>query len=327
MRKTNGSERIRWIAVRRLSAATVGIALCITVSTVAAQRTEKEPNRQEVKRAAPEVAVGGITREERVAQQKNLHAQLIAEMPDKAMDDPIRVELTEQDRADLAAPYEIGTPLRIGVVQVIAPGIRIAQGKGFNDGFTRERADGSFVWAVTVTSPEAKAIRVHFTNFSLPPNAEMYFYSPNGAADGPYVGKGRNGNGDFWTRSISSNTGGIQLRYGGNRARGNQQKISFVISELAHIHNRRHLVPGQGGVAGHDTWPCADNAPCLVDANCVSATPADPAKDAIAKMEWISGPFVNTCSGGLLSDTNPSTQIPYFLTANHCFSSNINNSN
>ncbi len=303
-------------------------ALLLTVSTASAQRPTK--------RVGPEVAVGGITRAERAAQQNALRAQLKAQMPATAMDTPIRIELTPQDRANLAAPAESGKPLRIGVVKAILPGVEKASGQAFRRPFVspsseevghptlgviKEMEDGNLVWAVTVTSPEAEAIRVHFKNFSLPPGAEMHFFSLDGATDGPYARKGRNANGDFWTRSISSDTGVIQLRY--NKA--SQQRISFVISEVAHIHNRRHLQQEQGGVASHDTWPCADNAPCLVDANCVSGTPADPAKDAVAKMEWIQGPWVFTCSGGLLADTDPTTQIPYFLTANHCFDASIAN--
>ena len=72
-------------------------------------------------------------------------------------------------------------------------------------------------------------------------------------------------------------------------------------------------------------WPCGNNVSCLVDANCVDETPADSAKGAVAKMEWIVGLNVFTCSGGLLADTVVTSQIPYFLTANHCVSSNISN--
>jgi V8-like Glu-specific endopeptidase len=54
-----------------------------------------------------------------------------------------------------------------------------------------------------------------------------------------------------------------------------------------------------------------------VDASCYSA--ANSIKDAYAKMEWVSGAFLYTCTGGLLNDTNPSS-TNYFLTANHCLS-------
>jgi V8-like Glu-specific endopeptidase len=47
---------------------------------------------------------------------------------------------------------------------------------------------------------------------------------------------------------------------------------------------------------------------------------ANPAKLATAKMEWVQGPYIYTCTGGLISDNNPS-QGNFFLTANHCLSS------
>ena len=58
MRNTNGSKWIRLVAARRLIAAAGAVALCMTVSTVAAPDSEKRPIKQEVKRAAPEVAIG-----------------------------------------------------------------------------------------------------------------------------------------------------------------------------------------------------------------------------------------------------------------------------
>jgi len=304
------------IAARLVSAAAV--AFLANVSAHA----EETP----VKRAPAEVAVGGITQQERAAQAVLLRNELVAEMPAGATLSPIRIDITDQDRADLDVPYVSGTPLRIGVVKPITPTIGFTQGETAIRGVGLDVDVGRSVWAVAVTSPGAQAIRVKFTNFSLPPNAEVYFYSVDGIADGPYVGKGRNGTGEFWTRSISGDTGVIQLSYNGIGKVAGLRRISFQISELAHISGR--FADGNEPSAEprtHDTWPCSDNASCLVDANCVSGTPADPAEDAIAKMEWIQGPFVNTCSGGLLADTVSATQVPYFLTANHCTSSSISN--
>ncbi|MEJ2245994.1 MAG: hypothetical protein P8Y80_07975, partial [Acidobacteriota bacterium] len=94
-----------------------------------------------------------------------------------------------------------------------------------------------------------------------------------------------------------------------------------MISEVAHISGR----PPRSQEQSHDSWPCSDNAPCLVDVTCQGTGPATPAEDAVAKMEWIQIPYIYTCTGGLLADTDTSSQIPYFLTANHCLSSNNSN--
>ena len=45
----------------------------------------------------------------------------------------------------------------------------------------------------------------------------------------------------------------------------------------------------------------------------------------MAKLEWVRGAFIHTCTGGLIADTDPSTQILLMLSANHCFSKDIAN--
>ena len=65
---------------------------------------------------------------------------------------------------------------------------------------------------------------------------------------------------------------------------------------------------------------CTENAACVENAACYGATPAEAAKKAVALIQWISGAYLYSCSGGLLADTVSTSQIPYFLTANHCIS-------
>jgi len=61
------------------------------------------------------------------------------------------------------------------------------------------------------------------------------------------------------------------------------------------------------------------NPACIVDASCYSA--ANSIKDAYAKMEWVSGAFLYTCTAGALNDTGTPGAAPYYaLSANHCFS-------
>ena len=275
----------------------------------AARRTE---------RVASEKAAGGLTVAERVARQQQLHAELSARIPAGVENDPLWVDITQKDKDDLAAPVATGyTPLRVGVVKSVPASVGKPVGQAFNRGVIEEIPNGSFVWGMTVTSPTAQAIRVHVTDFSLPDNTELYFLGPNGQAHGPYVGEGRNGSGDFWTRSIVSDTGTLVLRYNGNTPNIDRPRMSFTISDVGHVRGR----PPRPQERNHDDWPCSDNAPCVVDVNCVNTGPAAPAEDAVAKIEWIQGPFIYTCSGGLLADTDSSSQIPYFLTANHCISS------
>jgi hypothetical protein len=270
------------------------------------------------KRVGPEVKAGGLTIAEQAARKREIHREISALLPTGMDRTPLRVEINQKDRDDLLVRAPSGTaPLRIGVVKPVPDPAGKPFGKAFNQGVLKKSTDGSFVWAMTVTSPGAQAIRVHFTGFSLPDNTEMYLLGPNSQAHGPYTGSGRNGTGDFWTRSIVSDTGQVVLRYRGGTPDIDRPSMSFQISDVGHIGGR----PPRPREKSHDSWPCADNSPCLIDASCGNTGPAEPAEDAVAKMEWIQGPFINTCSGGLLADTDGTSQIPYFLTANHCLTS------
>ncbi|MGD8409506.1 MAG: serine protease [Desulfobacterales bacterium] len=310
--KSNSKEQICRALIGLVALTTLVMAVDI-LPVMAQQRTI---------RVGSEKAVGGLTVAEQAARSLHLHEKLITTIPPGAANAKLRIEINQKDRDDLAVTPPSGTaPLRVGVVKSVPGNIGKAVGQAFNKGVVEQNSDGSFVWAMTLTSPGAQAIRVHFTDFSLPDNTEMYFLGPNGQAHGPYFRKGRNNNGDFWTRSIVSDTGTLVLNYTGDTPDIDQPKMLFTISDVGHIRGR----PPRSQEKSHDTWPCSDNAPCVVDANCVNATPADPAKDAVAKMEWIEGRYIYTCSGGLLADTDGNTQIPYFLTANHCLSSDTAN--
>ncbi len=311
-------EHQRLKSVRRILARVLPVMALVVSSTALTARAERP-----TKRAPAEVALGGLTSAEHAANKLILRTELEGQTPAGALQRPIRVELTQKDRENIAAPTDGPAPLRIGVVKAIAPRVNVVKGNGMERGMMQEVDAGRLVWALTIASPGAQAIRVNLSGFSLPGGAEMYVYSPEGAADGPYTGTGRNGTGQFWTRSVNGETAVIQVHFDGT----NRIDVSFVIAEIAHISGRLRDAGLQPVLKSHDTWPCADNASCLVDANCPagSNTPADPAKDGIAKMEWIAGQYVNTCTGGLLTDTDSGSQIPYFLTANHCTSSSISN--
>ena len=294
------------------------IGLVVLTAIVMVATTLPALAQQRTVRVGSEVAVGGLTVAEQAARSWQLHEKLLNIIPPGVANAQLRIEINQKDRDDMAVTPPSGTaPLRVGVVKSVPGTVGKAVGQAFNHGVVKQNGDGSFVWAMTVTSPGAQAIRVHFTDFSLPDNTEMYFVGPNGQAHGPYVGKGRNNNGDFWTRSMVSDTGTLVLNYTGDTPDIDQPKMSFRISDVGHVRGR----PPRSQEKNDDTWPCSDNAPCLVDVNCVNTGPAAPAEDAVAKMEWIKKPYIYTCSGGLLADTDPGTQIPYFLTANHCLSS------
>ncbi len=271
----------------------------------------------------PEVAVGGLTPDEYFAQQAALHNWLMTQFPKGADSAIVKVQLNERDKVDLATPYVADgepTPMRVGVVKAVSGRVGVIRGDSIGvtgknaTSVRRDTTDGGFVWATTVNSPGAVAIRVHFENFSLPPTAELYFFTREGEAYGPYVDNGPDGTGEFWSKSVSSATGIVLLRYFDKPVANDLRQLSFRITDVAHVAKDFPKPVAEGSVASF----CQYNAACIENNSCTSDPAVNTAENAVAKMRWISGAFVNICTGGLMADTDPSTQIPYFLTANHC---------
>ncbi|UCH93403.1 MAG: trypsin-like peptidase domain-containing protein, partial [Candidatus Aminicenantes bacterium] len=237
----------------------------------------------------------------------------------------ITVNVTAEELAELDN-YECETCARsqkllVGLVKPVGEKISFPS----LDSLTRT-ADGGFVWTGTVESPGATALRLHFTNFFLPDNTAIYIYGLNGDAFGPYMYNGHTNSGDFWSHTITGPVVYVQVRHFGPVSETELRSISFNIEGAGYL-SEKFLIPfympkrgpeveGLSSAAEH----CPDNEPCVEDATCFSGGAIGDAKKAAAAMQWVSGVWIYMCSGGLIADTDTETQIPYFLTANHCIS-------
>jgi len=183
-------------------------------------------------------------------------------------------------------------------------------------GAVRGRAAGGFEWAGLVRAPEAAAMRVHFTDFNLPEGAELYIHTNAGMAYGPYTGRGPNGTGEFWSNTVSGAELVMQLNAAGNEA------PAFTISGVGYLTEAFKLAGHLNPVTNAaNTKPCSFNANCTVDAACGTENAAvNTARDAVAHILFASGAYLYICTGGLVADSDTATNIPYFLTANHCIS-------
>jgi len=305
---------LAWTAV--LGTAIIGASAAFAADPIVA------PVATQVVAMEAEVSQVGLTYEEYVTEQQRLNAWLMGELPAGAMDVPIRIELAQDDHAVIGTSA-VDEPLRVGVVKPVEPAVTLTgldlnrsvkDARGSAGGAIRTTADGGTVWARAVTSGGAGGIRVHLTDFNLPANAELYVFGLQGEAFGPYTGRGLNGDGQFWTDSILADTAVLLLHVPRAVSGKDLRGMTMTINEVGHIG-----IEFVGGLT--QTAAFCGNPNCIVDASCHNGTPADPAKNAVAKMEWISGPYIYTCSGGLLNDSNPS-QNNFFLTANHCVNKN-----
>jgi hypothetical protein len=162
--------------------------------------------------------------------------------------------------------------------------------------------DGSQTIALIIKSSGASGIGVHFRNFALADGEELYVYGP--AADsivfGPFTNKGPWGTGEFWSGTLAGDTAVIELH-----TTTGESGRAFEVFEISHI------------FAELD-WRLLSNEPntlpCEVDASCYS----DLEKNAVGRILFNdNGLYV--CTGTLLND-RAQDWTPYFLTANHCVS-------
>lgn len=178
-------------------------------------------------------------------------------------------------------------------------------------GRTRITADGRFVWTCAVSSPGADALRIHFTNFHLPPNLEMLVYTDAGEVFGPYVGDGIMDAQEFWSNTVSGGKAFIEVRSFEPVTTQELDAAHFDISEIAHM-----ILEPVVSALKQALPSCTEDASCF-DANDWSVI--DTVARAVGLMFFdVDDPNVQgICTGGLLTD-QAQTFTPYFLSANHC---------
>jgi hypothetical protein len=271
-----------------------------------------------------EMSQSGPTVAELQVARANLHRVLINERVTLAELAPVTVQVTEQELLDLAQQdmnerEVFPGPKLVGMVKPVFAAIDLApvqiesltnQAKLLDLGAIRAVDDG-FVYTTTVRSEGAESVRVHISDLSLPANVELYVFNQDGDAHGPYVGMGPNDTGEFWTPSVKGSELFVQVRHYGVATRDDLISTWFVIDEVGHI--------AEGGIAEYGLGERCYTADCTKNASC-GAGPLAGSEGAIAHYTYVKRPYVYMCSGGLLADSDPSTQIPYFLTANHCLS-------
>lgn len=150
-----------------------------------------------------------------------------------------------------------------------------------------------------LVSEGAVAVRVQFKEMSLPPGARVFVYSLSNPDQyyGPYVGRGASEDGTFWTPPIRGDTAVIEYFA---PPKSNAAKTPFKVFSIAHVYK-----------------DLSDQAAAFCELE-VTADWQNVAK-SVGRVDFVSEGFVGICTGTLLNDV-ANDQKPYFLTANHCIS-------
>jgi lysyl endopeptidase len=317
----NRSFRISLSLFSRYFGAVIVLALAGIIGAGSPAVAEPGTGMSTYKSAPPEKAVGGITQEEYNFRMGSLHTWLLAEMPTGTRSNPIDIGLTDADRRELQRRQETpGGPATVGKVKPIAEMVSFSRldatllnsnPRISGRGALRATADGGFVWAASIRSKDASALRVHISNINIPDDSDLYFFNMDSMAFGPY--RKEVDTGDFWTNTVWGSEGIVLLRHYGPGGKADLEGTSLLISDLGHIGPNF-----TNGVNPQLESFCAFNVSCIENAECTNEAAVTDAKAGIALIQWIAGAFINTCTGGLIADTDGSTQVPLFLTANHC---------
>jgi V8-like Glu-specific endopeptidase len=262
------------------------------------------------------VVTGGMTAEEHIQRQIEQTGRLMKDLPSASQLEQVRVNFGRDEIDAVDQTDKSSTPLKIGLVKAMTPALEVS---GLDRGAAGPRQgtagealrtrDGGYVWAASVSSDQAGAIRLHIEKLSLPKGGELYVYSRGGESYGPYKGTGVDDSGEFWTPAVFGRETIVQVRLSGAAS---LHDVSFRIAEIGIITEKN-----VGGLIPAPEAPgFCGNPSCIVDASCFAG--ANSIKDAYAKEEWIAGAFIYTCTGAVLNDTNPSS-ANYLLTANHCY--------
>lgn len=172
---------------------------------------------------------------------------------------------------------------------------------------------GGLVWGSEVQVEGAYRLRLHLSEVRLPRGTRMWVYGEDGE-EVAFEAEQVTHEGEIWTPSV----GGPVIRMEVWLPEGEVEGYGFTVDQvLESFALDADGVPRLGGPA-----PKVDLT-CLRDAACFGAEvlPAmDLYKKAVAHLQYVKGGNSFICSGGLMNDADASTFIPYFLTANHCVS-------
>lgn len=197
-----------------------------------------------------------------------------------------------------------GVPMRVGVVRQV-PGPVISSD---THGAWQTLEDGTDLWVMRLDVPGALEVRVHFSKLTLPSGARLVVAGEG--ADGPYqyVPEMPRVTDDFWAAGTIGSV--VYIEYQDPTGSGANPVIE--IDEVLHVYRNPPLsVAETDGLRG-------GLAACQEDVNC--HTVDQTARDSVGRMFFVSGGFGGVCTGGLINDNDPNTFAGYFLTANHCLS-------
>jgi lysyl endopeptidase len=199
----------------------------------------------------------------------------------------------------------VGGAYRYGVVvDVDGVGTRFSGRKAA--GKWRGEAGGIAVWAARVISPGAKSLDFEFSRFVLPEGAEVRIASADGSVlRGPFTAADTNADGGFFSPYVHGDDAVIEVRV----AAAQRGEVDVELASASHAYR------GLFELAEYNV----KSGSCNVDVACPAGTGWQDPIDSVGHYTFRKSNSTYVCTGSLIA-TTAGTTVPYFLTANHCVS-------
>ncbi|MEO8460707.1 MAG: hypothetical protein ABI451_09275, partial [Dokdonella sp.] len=232
---------------------------------------------------------------------KNTAAEL-ARLTLPAVDRAARLQ--EDARAANPAAGAFEKRLRIGTDQNV-------QVQPRTDGTWETLADGRKLWRLVVSSKNATDLRFGFSSYHLPKGAMLTFVDNAGHSyDGPYDDTDATADGQFWTAPISGSEITLELVLPANTDLADGALVLSSVST-----GYRNIMARDGAAL---LSPSASGT-CNIDVVCSLGNNYRDEIRAVAKYTFSSAGSTFLCTGTLVMNTARDFR-PFFLTANHCIS-------
>jgi len=196
-----------------------------------------------------------------------------------------------------------GTAYRYGVV-VDIDNLSFTKGRA-SAGELSQLPDGRALWRVQVMSPGAKSLDFGFDMLRLPKGAEMFISSADGkTVRGPITASEVQADGRFFSAYVPGDTAIVEIAVPAKSLAALEARVGAV------THAYRGLF---------DADPAAKSGSCNVDTICPLGNTARDQIDSVGHYTFQQGSSSYVCTGALIANAQRNT-TPYFLTANHCAS-------
>ena len=193
---------------------------------------------------------------------------------------------------------------RIGVFQEIDPAVVVTETSATH-GAWETLSTGARIWQTTLHAPGAVGQRIHFAMADVPPGAQLYAVNTANPAERYALFDGAVGSFDaYWSPTCFGESVTIQCLLPPRAGTG----LTLVIDRIIHQYKGWDGSVPAKGVAGT----------CNNDVTCFPAW--DDVAQAVTGYGVVTSGGAHRCTGTLLADGDPTTDVPFFLTANHCLS-------